>query len=478
MSLLASLLTSSSTLSVFDRAVEVTQNNVANATTPGYVTQRLTLNPLPFDPALGLPGGLSAGDVQSARDEFADAAVRRRQESFGTFSQRSASLQAVEGMLDLSAASGIPGALADLFQSFSAWSLTPSSGIARQTVVDNAQKVATSFRSTAAKLAQASGDADRQISQTVDQINGLGARLQAYNIDRQHDDRSDAALDAKIHNTLEELSQVANYTAIFQQDGSVTVMLGGQTPLVVGSHAYQVSAEFAVPAGLPPGNPGVPPSAIIMDSAGRDITSQFTGGKLGALLDVRNHVIASFLGDVNQPGELNRLAQTFADRVNQLLTSGNISDGPPPQPGVPLFSYDTTNATRVAATLAVDSALTPDQLAAIDPGPPYVSNGTALNLAGLGNPLNAANQIDSFSFTEFYGSLAARVGRQLSDAQDQKDIQKQLLTQAQSLREQVSGISLDEQAVLLIQFQRAYQANAKLITVLSDLTLVAVNLLP
>ena len=132
----------------------------------------------------------------------------------------------------------------------------------------------------------------------------------------------------------------------------------------------------------------------------------------------------------------------------------------------------------MAATLAVDSALTPDQLAAIDPGPPYVSNGTALNLAGLGNPLNAANQIDSFSFTEFYGSLAAGVGRQLSDAQDQKDIQKQLLTQAQSLREQVSGISLDEQAVLLIQFQRAYQANAKLITVLSDLTLVAVNLLP
>jgi flagellar hook-associated protein 1 FlgK len=92
--------------------------------------------------------------------------------------------------------------------------------------------------------------------------------------------------------------------------------------------------------------------------------------------------------------------------------------------------------------------------------------------------LNAANQIDSFSFTQFYGSLAAGVGRQLSDAQDQKDIQKQLLTQAQSLREEVSGISLDEQAVLLIQFQRAYQANAKLITVLSDLTLVAVNLLP
>ena len=117
-------------------------------------------------------------------------------------------------------------------------------------------------------------------------------------------------------------------------------------------------------------------------------------------------------------------------------------------------------------------------MAAIDPGPPYVSNGTALNLAGVGNGQNAADQIDNFSYTQFFGSLAAGVGRQLSTAQDQKDIQKQLLIQAQSLREQVSGISLDEQAVLLIQFQRAYQANAKLVTVLNDLTQVAISLLP
>jgi flagellar hook-associated protein 1 FlgK len=478
MSLLASLLTSSSTLSVFDRSVEVTQNNVTNATTPGYVTQRLTLDALPFDPGLFLPGGLRAGDVQSARNEFAEAAVRQRQESLGTFSQKSASLQAVEGSLDLSASSGIPGALADLFQRFSAWGLTPSSSTARQAVLDQAENVAASFRSTTARLAQASNDADRQITQTVDQINGLGAKLQAYNTDRQRGNRNDAALDAKIHNTLEELAQVVNYTALFQHDGSVTVMVGGQTPLVIGSHAYQISAALGVPGGLPPGNPGVPPSAIIVDAAGSNVTGQFTGGTLGALLNVRNHVIASFLGDVNQPGELNLLEQTFADRVNQLLTAGNISDGPPPQPGAPLFTYDTTNATRVAATLAVDSAVTPDQLAAIDPGPPYVSNGTALTLAGLGNSQNAADKIDNVSYTEFYGNLAAGVGRQLSDAVDQKDIQKQLLTQAQSLREQVSGVSLDEQAVLLVQFQRAYQANAKLITVLSELTQVAVNLLP
>ena len=40
------------------------------------------------------------------------------------------------------------------------------------------------------------------------------------------------------------------------------------------------------------------------------------------------------------------MAKQFADRVNQLLTSGNITDGPPAQAGVPFFTYDSTDARR------------------------------------------------------------------------------------------------------------------------------------
>jgi len=76
-----------------------------------------------------------------------------------------------------------------------------------------------------------------------------------------------------------------------------------------------------------------------------------------------------------------------------------------------LFTYDTSNATRVAATLALDPGITADQLAAIDPGPPYASNGTALKLAGLANPQDPADQIDNVSYVNFYGNLAAGVGQ-------------------------------------------------------------------
>ena len=112
-----------------------------------------------------------------------------------------------------------------------------------------------------------------------------------------------------------------------------------------------------------------------------------------------------------RPGDLNTMAKQFADRVNQLLTSGNITDGPPAQAGVPLFTYDTTDATATAASLSVDPSVTPDQLAAISPGPPAVSNGVPLALSALGQPRSRTpTKSTASAYSQFYGQLAGRVG--------------------------------------------------------------------
>ena len=84
--------------------------------------------------------------------------------------------------------------------------------------------------------------------------------------------------------------------------------------------------------------------------------------------------------------------------------------------GTRLFSYDTSNATNMAATLALDPGRLPEQLAAIDPGPPYVSNGTAVNLAALANPQSSDDEINNISYVEFFGNMASGVGQQLAAA--------------------------------------------------------------
>jgi flagellar hook-associated protein 1 FlgK len=145
--------------------------------------------------------------------------------------------------------------------------------------------------------------------------------------------------------------------------------------------------------------------------------------------------------------------------------------------GLALFTYDAANSTASARTLAVNPALTAAQLAAIDPGPPYIGNGVALKLAALASPTDPAGKIDGLSYVEFFGEMAALAGREAAAADNGLSLQRDRSAQARALRDQLSGVSLDEEAIHLVEFQRAYQATARMISVLDELTQVAVNLL-
>src|SRR2546422_1911782 len=66
----------------------------------------------------------------------------------------------------------------------------------------------------------------------------------------------------------------------------------------------------------------------------------------------------------------------------------------------------------------------------------------------------------------------------ISSSQDGLDLHNQLLTQAQALRDQRQGVSLEEEAVNLLQYQRAFEAAARVIHVIDDLTQTAISLVP
>jgi flagellar hook-associated protein 1 FlgK len=173
-----------------------------------------------------------------------------------------------------------------------------------------------------------------------------------------------------------------------------------------------------------------------------------------------------------------------------------------PQSGAPLFQYRMTTTTasdgtvnqipdytKVAQSLTVNPAVTQDQLGAItgtptssDPQPvtltSEVSNGVPLALSNLAKPTNPSDMVNGdTSFSAFYGGMAARVGTALNDATNQLQVQQSTVAQAKDLRQKTSGVSLDEEAMVMIQFQRAYDANSKLITVLDQLTQDAIHIL-
>lgn len=442
--LFTSLLNAANAMSVYNRQLATIQNNVTNANTPGYARQVQTVEAMPFQLDQGLPGGIKAGDIQSTRSEYAEQSVRRQTSLLGAAEQKAADLAQIEPLFDLSDNSGIAGSLNQFFQSFSQLSINPSDTVARQTVIDRAADLAHAFNYTASGLTQASNNADDQIRGQISQINALARQIADMNAARRADIRnaSDPGVDAQMHSVLEQLSELADISVLQQPDGTLSVFLGGQTGLVIGTHQYDIQADLSGP------------QTAVLDANGKDITAQISGGKLKGLLDEKNELIPGYLAD------LNTLAQNVADQVNSKLAAGVDANGA--SPTIDLFSYDASLG--AAATIGV-TAITPDQIAAASAGAPG-GNGNALDLASLGN----AKLINGYTFTQYYGNIGARVGRDVAAAKDQNTTQQSLLSQARSLRDQISGVSLDEEAMLLLQVQRAYQAAGKLVSVINSIT--------
>jgi flagellar hook-associated protein 1 FlgK len=251
-----------------------------------------------------------------------------------------------------------------------------------------------------------------------------------------------------LNSALEQLSQLVNFTALQQPDGSVTIYIGGQTPLVVGDQTYAIHGDFSSP------------QTAIDSNTGADITGLLTGGQLGALLDDKNNIVPSYITN------LNTLAQGFADQVNTVLDSGVDQNGA--APATDLFTYD--GGKGAALTLGVNP-LTPDQIAAALPEAPG-GNGNALNLANLAN----TKTISGYTFAQYYGNIGASVGNDVASATSSQATQASLLNQAQTLRQQVSGVSLDAEAQNLMEYQRAYQAISKMIGVVNSLTDTLMNM--
>ena len=460
--LFSALGSAANALQAFQTALNVTQNNVENSNTPDYATQVPVFDSLSFQPQNGLLGGV-AEQTQDTSNSFAETAVQQQTSLLGEFQQLQTSLASLQNVFDVSATSPIPSALNQLFQSFSNWSASPADPTAQNAVLNAASQVAAAFQQAATQLDSIRTSTDSDIQSTVSQINQDAALIQSYNASLGTQSTPDAGVEAQLNSTLENLSSLANVQVVRGNSNTVTVLLGGQTPLVIGQQVNALQVQPENTAGAQ--NPNSAPNTQILDSSGNDITAQITSGSLAGLLSVKNNLLPSLAGGADQTGDLNVLAKGIADAVNNLQEQGSTTSTPPYQAGAPLFTYDPNSATDSAATLALNPSITGSQLAPVQTGPPLVSNGNALSLANLGS----TSQINGQNFTQFFGSLVSRVGNAAAAANTQTSAQQSLLTQAQNLRQQLSGVSLDEEAIRLVQIQRSYQAASRIVSVVDQL---------
>jgi flagellar hook-associated protein 1 len=444
--LFTSLLNSTGALQVYGRVFNVIQNNITNANTPGYAKQDQSLVSMPFDPSTGLSGGVIPGAMLSSRSLYLEQAVRDQTKLLGAAQQKASDLSQIQPLFDVSGQSGVPTALNQFFNSFSQLSVNPNDQVSRLNVIDAAKQVAEAFNQNAIGIQRTSSNVDSETRNTVTEINTLANQIAEINKHYRANSQasSDAGLDAQLHTALESLSQLADYSAIKTSDGTFSIYLGGQTPLVIGDHTFTISADFSSP------------QTVIRDFQGSDATSrlQAQGGTLGSMLETKNSILPGY------QTTLDTIAQTFADAVNTALSQGVDRNGAPPSQN--LFSYNAALGT--AFTLNV-TTIAPDEIAAASAAAPG-GNGNAIAVSHLAN----APIVNGFTVTQAYGNLGAQVGRDVSNATQEQTAQTNLVNQAKAQRAATSGVSLDEEAAKILQFQQAYQAVGKLVTVLDGLS--------
>jgi flagellar hook-associated protein 1 FlgK len=438
MSLLGSLSSVARALEAQRFGLDVAGQNIANVNTPGYARREALLASVPGTTPQSPGGGVEVAGVRAARDAMLDR--RLLQERPAEERERAIA----DAMSIIETAIGRPGAsldaaLSGFFDSASRLAADPLSSRARQEILEEGRSVALAFQAMAGRLNAARTDADAQVRAVTGAINQAGARLAAINAALSGASGSiSLQLRDEQAQILEGLAGLLDISTIPRPDGGVDVSFGNGQPLVIAATAYPLQAVSQPPSGL---------AGLV--SEGAVVTSEITAGKLGGLLHVRDAAIPDYID------ALDTLAAAFASSANAVHMGGVDLQG---AAGLPLFVPPAAGP-GAASALAINPAVAADvrRVAASDPSGD--GNGAVRRLADLRD----ARVMDggTTSLLDGWARIVYRVGSDTAAAQQEQASRQEIVRQVQVLRDQVSGVSLDEEALTMMKFQRAYEANAR-----------------
>ncbi len=442
-------------------ALSITANNVSNQNTPGYT--REVMNWQPVD-SVTINGSTyyvtddSGPSAISQRDRVLEQRVQAQTQVQGQSSALESALQEMQNVFGLSATSdsasstALGTAMDSYYSALSELSVSPSDASVRQNVLSAANTLASIFNSSAQQLSQISSSLDQQVVTVVGQVNTLTATIASLNqqIASISPNQDAGTLEDQRQQAIAQLSQYVGLNQTTTEGNGITLTTSNGALLVGGDQSYAMSTEQV--SGT---------THIIAGINGQDVTSGLTGGTLGGVLQARDQelpVVAT---------ALDNLAYGIGTQTNQQNEQGLDGNG---NPGQALFSLSTA-ASGAAASIQV-ATTDPNAIAAAATGEGSSGNGNALALADL----SMADVVGSQTSSDYYSATLAQIGTATSGASIDNTAQQATLTQLTTQRDSLSGVSLDEEASNLTQYQRSYQAAAKLLTITDTIMASAINL--
>jgi flagellar hook-associated protein 1 len=434
------------------KAIDITGNNIANVNTEGYSRQRLNIEQ--SEPVRDQNGTMSTGvranqKIQRYYDEFITTQLSSENENLGRWEAQKSALGKIEVLFDEVSGFGLSSAMSDFWGSWQDVVNNPSGHVERTSLLSASQYMSSTFNQLSTNIAKAKDDINTNIVNIVDDVNQIASQIAELN-------RKVTQVEVSGHNAndyrderdllVKNLSKLIAVDSFEDGDGNMTIMVGGGKPLVERTFTWDLSTV---------NNSGTQ-EIHWADSSGatQDITGRIDSGELKGWVEARDVVINDY------STRLDDLAATMISQVNAVHSAGYGLDG----------SQNNFFTGTGAADMAVNSAIegNVDLIAAAStaaalPG----DNSTAMAIFDLQNTLTMAG--NGSTFDDFYTSLVGDVGSDVRRAGLNLDHQTTMVSHLQNYREEVSGVSLDEEMVNLVKFQHAYNAAAKLITTTDEM---------
>ncbi|NQV28644.1 MAG: flagellar hook-associated protein FlgK [Rhodopirellula sp.] len=565
MSLNAALATASRALDVFSTAVQVSSNNIANANTPGFIREELSL--APENPTsrgdLIIGAGVKTTAVRQAIDQFLESRIHNTNSEANAANARESIYTQLEGQLRELGDQDLSSRFSSFLASINEGANQPEQDPLRSGIIMEGQSLASDITGLRDHIDQLRTDQTSQIDNLVGEANNLIDEIADLNvkITRQETNglsKSEAGgLRSRRYDALNRLSEIIPVQFTERPNGNVDVYSGNEYVVSSGliQHIETVTTS----------DRGVNVDTVQFDQTHSQVPQ--SGGQIRGIIEGRDEILGGFVDDLDQ------LAGSLISAFNQIHSSGEglegystvtsttqvdnpnsvLSDLNLPssithgsfelkvtnrQTGITQYQTIRIDLDGIGGNdssledvrAAIDSAanvtatITTTGQLRLDADPNFelrFGNDTSGALAALGintfftgsdssdiginslikenhnllatgqgggpsdnsNALQLANvlgqPIDSLGgsgIDDFYRTIISGIA-QGSAAEKAKAAGLDQYSQSlQSQRAQFSGVSLDEEAVRMIEFQQAYAASARVIRTVDELFNVLVNL--
>lgn len=456
------------------KSLATTSHNISNVNTEGYSRQQVkTKTNVPLGQGDFVMGsGVNIQSVKRVHDTLIEKRLNSAVTDHSFHDEKKFQLERVEEVFNETTTEGINKVLNRFFNSFRELANQPENETVRAVVRDNAKIVMSDFQRSREQLREVRAGINNKIQNAAIDINTLSHSIAKLNKDitrleisggETGDLRDQRDLAVK---NLAEYMDVHTYE---DEKGQFVVSTPGAGSLVTGGVVSELKTGSVIRGNTGSNKDESNLELYFADKPTAPITENIRSGKISALKKARDEDIQEL------EDQLDQLAYTIVKSTNAIHKKGFINEelpldengnpyvlGSKKMTGIEFFK-DLTDVKGAADLIDLSNDVKNDLnniATALSPNSPG-DNRVAIAISKLQHEKIVGNA--DATLEEHYLKSVGKIGLSVSKARIDTEQSMGILAQAKSIKERISGVSIDEETANMVKYQHAYEASARVI---------------